>query len=136
MRLSHFWKIARDTRDTSVQHNLSQFTQQLLQKKEYDLAALYSSTGLEIMGGGLADDVRNSLITVRSKSMVVVGSAIPVPRTDPRYPVFSAQALDPTFTDSLGRALKSVQVTGIAIDGSDGQLVFDPGHPDADAGGI
>ncbi|NQT86134.1 tetratricopeptide repeat protein, partial [bacterium] len=87
----HFWTIARDTRDATLQRTLMQFARDLNRTKQYDLAAAYSAAGLDVMGGALAEDARSSLQVVRSKSVINIGGVIPVARSDRRYPVFAAQ---------------------------------------------
>jgi flagellar basal-body rod protein FlgC len=51
-----------------------------------------------------------------------------------RAPVFEAQSLE-TFGTAFDRELSQVRVTDIEIGRSEGRLVHDPGHPDADAAG-
>jgi flagellar basal-body rod protein FlgC len=52
-----------------------------------------------------------------------------------RVPVFTAEPVD-SFDDALGRALRSVRVERVAVDGAPPVLKFEPGHPDADAAGF
>lgn len=89
--IPHFWKIARDTGDGNFQHTLAGFAQELLEAEKYELAAVYSGEGLDILGTGLPDGLRTSLTSVRSRSITNVGGVIPVNRGDPKYPLFAAQ---------------------------------------------
>ncbi len=51
-----------------------------------------------------------------------------------RSPIFESRQLDP-FGDAMDRAMAEVQVTQIYKAESQGEVVYDPGHPDADADG-
>ena len=51
-----------------------------------------------------------------------------------RSPIFEAQQLDP-FGGEMDRAMAEVQVTTIYKAESQGEVVYDPGHPDADDDG-
>jgi flagellar basal-body rod protein FlgC len=51
-----------------------------------------------------------------------------------RSPIFEARQLDP-FGNAMDRAMAEVQITQIYKAESQGEAVFDPGHPDADADG-
>ncbi|MDA1141766.1 MAG: hypothetical protein O3B01_24650 [Planctomycetota bacterium] len=87
-----FWRIARDTRNQDLQRSLSTFANRLLDKKKYDLAAAYSNAGPEILGVALRDEFAARLTAVRSQALRNIGGAIPVKESDPRYPLFAAQA--------------------------------------------
>lgn len=50
-------------------------------------------------------------------------------------PVFRAQSLDPTASDPLLRKVATVELTGVQPDPNPGQMVYDPGHPDANPDG-
>jgi flagellar basal-body rod protein FlgC len=51
-----------------------------------------------------------------------------------RTPIFEAKQLDP-FGNEMDRAMAEVKITQIHKANSDGEVVYDPGHPDADADG-
>jgi len=53
-----------------------------------------------------------------------------------REPIVVAQPVKAGLHDSLGRAIRTVRVVEIAVDGSPPLLRFEPGHPDADAEGM
>jgi flagellar basal-body rod protein FlgC len=50
-------------------------------------------------------------------------------------PVFRSQSLDPTATDPLLRSVSTVEFMGMRPDPNPGQMVYDPGHPDASPDG-
>ena len=86
--LPHFWKIAKDSGNPTFQRSLVQSSTAL----DGDLAAVNSAIGLDLLGGALPEDARNTLLALRSKSLAAIGAVIPVERGDRRYPLFAAQA--------------------------------------------
>jgi flagellar basal-body rod protein FlgC len=50
-------------------------------------------------------------------------------------PVFQAKPVSPGSFDPVLRQVNSVELTGVRPDTTQGQLVYDPGHPDANAQG-
>lgn len=88
----HFWRIARDSGSIDVLRALIGLSEESMNDGKVELAAVYSSLGLYVVGSLLADADRNSLNIVRSRALGKFGAAIPVKPSDPRYPVFAAQA--------------------------------------------
>ncbi|MFW6162841.1 MAG: tetratricopeptide repeat protein, partial [Planctomycetota bacterium] len=88
----HFWKIARDTGSTDLQRELTGLAVDLSGRERHDLALVCSTVGLEMVRADLPDDARSSLVAARSKSLSSIGAVIPVKRSDPRYPIYAAQA--------------------------------------------
>jgi len=58
--------------------------------------------------------------------------ANPYQRQDP---VFSSQPVSPGSFDPVLRSVQEVRLAGVRTDTTPGQLVYDPGHPDANAQG-
>ncbi len=50
-------------------------------------------------------------------------------------PVFVARPVDPTSFDPVLRSVSSVQLVGTRADTNPGEMVYDPGHPDANTDG-
>jgi flagellar basal-body rod protein FlgC len=50
-------------------------------------------------------------------------------------PVFVSQPVAPGSFDPVLRSVQEVKLAGVRADGAPGTLVYDPGHPDADAKG-
>jgi flagellar basal-body rod protein FlgC len=50
-------------------------------------------------------------------------------------PVFSSQPVSPGSFDPVLRSVQEVRLAGVRTDTTPGQLVYDPGHPDANAQG-
>ncbi|HUT32654.1 MAG TPA: tetratricopeptide repeat protein [Planctomycetota bacterium] len=93
----HFWKMARDTRNTAFQHDLAKAAIQFADAEAdagglSDLALVWSQVGLDLMKTDLPAETASSLVAVRSKSLSNVGGFIPVKRDDRRYPLYAAQA--------------------------------------------
>jgi flagellar basal-body rod protein FlgC len=50
-------------------------------------------------------------------------------------PVFVARPVDPGSFDPVLRSMKEVDLAGVRPDTTPGEMVYDPGHPDANAQG-
>jgi len=87
------WRIAfhQNRRETMLM--LAGFASALMDADAPVPAATYSVTGLEIAASRLPEDIRNSLIAIRTKAQSQVGGSLMVERTDRRYPILAAQAL-------------------------------------------
>lgn len=99
-----------------------------------DISSLF-----KISASGLAAE-RTRLETISSN--IANANATRTPEGGPyqrRVAVFQSVKFTDAFDGALGKegadALAVVHVKDIALDGSPLQLVFDPGHPDADANG-
>lgn len=86
-----FWKMAKDMNSKAMFKQIAEYAAALLEKQLPDLAGVYSSAGVDILGASLPEDIRITLMGTRLKAMVSIGGSIPVDRTDPRYPIFAAQ---------------------------------------------
>jgi len=90
--IPHLWRIARDTRNTQLQNDLTRLALQLVEAEQFDLALITASVGLDLVKNALPDDARGNLVAVRSKTLSQIGGVIPVKRDDKRYPIYAAQA--------------------------------------------
>jgi len=50
-------------------------------------------------------------------------------------PVFTSKPVSPGSFDPILRSVNEVELSGVRADPTQGQLVYDPGHPDANAQG-
>lgn len=89
---AHFWKLARDTSNSHFQRHLIGRSETAMKAGDFNLAAAYATSGIEILGANLPEDTRAQLMAVRTQALLSFGSVLPVDRSDPRYPVFAAQA--------------------------------------------
>jgi flagellar basal-body rod protein FlgC len=101
---------------------------------------------IERTGAGVfsAMEVAASGLTAQRSRMNVVASNLANARTTKTEegtpykrldPVFAAKPVDGASTDPVLRAVQKVEVTEVRQDQSPGQMVYDPGHPDANAQG-
>lgn len=102
--------------------------------------------GVERTGPGVfsAMEVAASGLTAERSRMNTVASNLANARTTRTEeggpykridPIFRAQPAAGSATDPVMRAIKRVEVSGMREDPAPGQLVYDPGHPDANAEG-
>ena len=87
----YLWKIARERRDSNFYKDMTAHTLELLKREQWGLAAAYSAIGMQVVGGLLPEESRNSLQAARSRAISNIGGTIPVTRDDPRFPIYSAQ---------------------------------------------
>ncbi len=87
-----FWKISLENRhqQNNWWKKLGQWTRQLSANDQYNLAAAYATAAIDIIGTRMPAEVQEQVTLARSRSFTHVGG-IPVPKNDPRYPIFEAQ---------------------------------------------
>ena len=102
--IPHFWGIGRSHGSDGLRA-FADFAEKVAKQEKYELATVYSATGLDYMGTSLDGALKNKLTVVRSKAITEVGGAIPVDPSDPRYALFAAQA--DYFNGSVQRAWQS-----------------------------
>ncbi len=101
--------------------------------RPYSVAGVFS--GMDVAASGLtAERGRMNVIAGNLANARTTKGADgqPYRRLDP---VFAAKALAPGSFDPVLRNLREVQLTGVRPDTTPGEMVYDPGHPDADARG-
>lgn len=87
-----FWRVARDCQNNSFQRSLAQVAKDMLDARQWDLAAIYFGAGLDVVGVDLVEDLRSSLVAGKSVAVLNIGEVIPVAKSDRRYAAFAAQA--------------------------------------------
>ncbi len=86
-----FWYFARETGNSQLQDKLTEYSTSLMSTGLMDVAAVYSTVGLEMMGGRAREETRSALKAIKSKALSSLGGSLKVERSDRRYPLFSAQ---------------------------------------------
>jgi len=101
--------------------------------RPYSVAGVFS--GMEIAASGLTAErgrmnvIASNLANARTTR---AANGQPYQRLDP---VFSATKVASGSSDPVLRSIREVQLSGVRPDTAPGELVFDPGHPDANAQG-
>ncbi len=90
--LPYLWRITRDSGWSDLQRDLARTARSLQEEGEHDLAMAMTVSGMQLLGGHIQDDVKSMLQAVKSNALTNIGGVIPVRQTDPRYPIFAAQA--------------------------------------------
>lgn len=102
------------------------------------------SRAFAVSGVFSAFEIAASGLTAQRGRMNVVASNLANARTTKGVdgqpykrldPVFVARPVDPTSFDPVLRSVSSVQLIGTRADTNPGELVYDPGHPDANPDG-
>jgi flagellar basal-body rod protein FlgC len=92
-------------------------------------------TALEVAASGLSAERgrMNAIASNLANANTTRGAdGNPYRRIDP---VFASRPVDPDSFDPVLRRVRTVALTGMRQDDTPGQMVYDPGHPDADAAG-
>jgi len=100
---------------------------------DFKVAGVFSA--MEVAASGLsAERGRMNIIASNLANAQTTKGADgqPYRRLDP---VFQSQSVSPNSFDPILRRVTEVQLSGVRQDASPGQMVYDPGHPDANAQG-
>lgn len=87
-----FWHFSRETGHSQLQDKLTEYATSMMSTGLMDMAAIYSSVGLEVLGGRVREETRAALKAIKSKALGSLGGGLRVERSDRRYPLFEAQA--------------------------------------------
>ena len=85
------WRIARDTRSADLMNRLAATSTAIGKAGAPDIAACIADTGTEMLGTELPEAARALLAGLRSEAILAFGGANPVPRSDPRWPIYDSQ---------------------------------------------
>jgi flagellar basal-body rod protein FlgC len=101
--------------------------------RPYSVSGVFSA--MEVAASGLsAERGRMNIIASNLANARTTRGADgqPYQRLDP---VFTATPVAPSSSDPVLRSMREVNLTGVQPDTTPGELVYDPGHPDANAQG-
>jgi tetratricopeptide (TPR) repeat protein len=85
------WRIGRDTRNGGYLALLAAAAAAVAKAGQPDLAAAFADAGLEMLGTELPEAARTQLTALRTDAILALGGTNPVPRSDPRWPIYDAQ---------------------------------------------
>jgi TolA-binding protein len=85
------WRIGRDTRNANYLALLAAAAAAVAKAGQPDLAAAFADAGLEMLGTDLPEAARTQLTALRTDAILALGGTNPVPRSDPRWPIYDAQ---------------------------------------------
>jgi flagellar basal-body rod protein FlgC len=100
---------------------------------DFKVAGVFSA--MEVAASGLsAERGRMNVIASNLANAHTTRGAdgTPYKRLDP---VFVSEPISPGTTDPVLRNVQGVSLAGVRADNTPGQMVYDPGHPDANAQG-
>jgi flagellar basal-body rod protein FlgC len=101
--------------------------------KPYSVSGVYSA--MELAASGLTAErgrmnvIASNLANARTTR---TANGTPYQRLDP---IFTATSVAPSSSDPVLRSLREVNLTGVQPDMTPGEMVYDPGHPDANPQG-
>jgi TolA-binding protein len=85
------WRIGRDTRNGDYLTRLAGSAAAVAKASQPDLAAAVADAGLEVLTTDLPEAARTQLNGLRTEAILALGGTNPVPRNDPRWPIYDAQ---------------------------------------------
>ena len=85
------WRIGRDTRNGDYVSRLAASAAAVAKGGQPDLAAAFADAGLDMLGADLPEAARTPLTALRADAILAFGGTNPVPRNDPRWPIYDAQ---------------------------------------------
>jgi TolA-binding protein len=87
----NLWRIGRDVNNASLMNGLAGVATAAAKAGKTGVAAAVAEGGLQIFGAGLPEAARTQLAALRTDALLSLGGGNPVPRNDPRWPLFEAQ---------------------------------------------
>ena len=85
------WRIGRDLRSGDSLTRFATFAASVGKAGRSDLAGSIADAGVEMLGTELPEAARSQLSQLRTDVILAFGNTNPVPRSDPRWPIFDAQ---------------------------------------------
>jgi outer membrane protein assembly factor BamD (BamD/ComL family) len=85
------WRIGRDTRNADYLARLAAAAAAVAKAGQPDVAAAFADAGLDMLGAELPEAARTQLTALRTDAILALGGTNPVPRSDPRWPIYDAQ---------------------------------------------
>ena len=85
------WRTARDRNNGPFQSSVAGFATAVAKAGKPGVAAAIAEAGLQMLGPTLAEAPRTQLTAIRTDGLLALGGGNPVPRNDPRWPIYEAQ---------------------------------------------
>ena len=85
------WRIPRDVNNPAFATALAAIPAGLAKAGKPGIAAAIAESGMQILGAGLPEAARTQLAAIRTDALLALGGGNPVPRSDPRWPIYEAQ---------------------------------------------
>jgi TolA-binding protein len=85
------WRVARDTGNGGFSTQLAALATGVAKAGKPGVAAAIAESGLQVVGQTMPEVPRAQLAAIRTDALLSLGGGNPVPRNDPRWPIFEAQ---------------------------------------------
>jgi TolA-binding protein len=85
------WRSPRDLGSQPLAASLATIPATLAKAGKTGLAAAIAESGMQTLGGALPEAARTQLTAIRTDALLSLGGGNPVPRNDPRWPIYEAQ---------------------------------------------
>ena len=85
------WRVPREHNNPPFTLQLAAIPMGLAKAGKTGIAAAIAESGIQMLGSFLPDGVRSPLAAIRTDALVALGGGNPLPRNDPRWPIYEAQ---------------------------------------------
>ncbi|MEI6635024.1 MAG: tetratricopeptide repeat protein [Planctomycetota bacterium] len=85
------WRIGREAGGPTFITQTAAFATTLAKAGKPGVAAAIAESGLQMLGQTLPEAARGQLAAIRTDALLALGGGNPVPRNDPRWPIYEAQ---------------------------------------------
>ena len=85
------WRIPRDANNMNAAVTLASIAGAAVKAGRPGVGAAMAESGLQMLGTGLPEAARTQLAAIRTDALLVLGGGNPVPRNDPRWPIYESQ---------------------------------------------
>ena len=85
------WRIPREHNNPPFTVQLAAIPIGLAKAGKTGIAAAIAESGIQMLGAFLPDGARSPLAAIRTDALLALGGGNPVPRNDPRWPIYEAQ---------------------------------------------
>jgi TolA-binding protein len=85
------WRIPRELNNPNAANALAAIPAGLARAGKTGVAAAIAESGIQMLGSFLPDGARSPLAAIRTDALLALGGGNPLPRNDPRWPIYEAQ---------------------------------------------
>jgi TolA-binding protein len=85
------WRVPREHNNPNFTPQLAAVASSLARAGKTGISAAIAESGLQMLGSFLPDGARSPLAAIRTDALLALGGGNPVPRNDPRWPIYEAQ---------------------------------------------
>jgi TolA-binding protein len=85
------WRTPRDSNNPGYAVSVAAFAANAAKAGKAGIAAAIAESGVQMLGAALPEAARTQLAAIRTDALLALGGGNPVPRSDPRWPIYESQ---------------------------------------------